>query len=38
MKMIEAIVQPFKLEEVKDALMEIGLQGIDPPLILQTPP
>src|SRR3989442_4432796 len=28
MKMIEAIVQPFKLEEVKDALMEIGLQGM----------
>src|SRR6267143_2250970 len=28
MKMIEAIVQPFKVEEVKDALMEIGLQGM----------
>ena len=28
MKMIEAIVTPFKLEEVKDALMEIGVQGM----------
>jgi nitrogen regulatory protein PII len=28
MKMVEAIVKPFKLEEVKDALMEIGLQGM----------
>ncbi|MCG3777402.1 MAG: Nitrogen regulatory protein P-II [Nitrospira sp.] len=28
MKMIEAIVKPFKLDEVKDALLEIGLQGM----------
>ncbi len=28
MKKIEAIVKPFKLDEVKDALQEIGLQGI----------
>jgi len=28
MKKIEAIVKPFKLDEVKDALHEIGLQGI----------
>ena len=28
MKMIEAIVQPFKLDEVKDSLMEIGVQGM----------
>ena len=28
MKMIEAIVKPFKLEEVKDALVEIGVQGM----------
>ena len=28
MKKIEAIVKPFKLSEVKDALREIGLQGM----------
>ncbi len=28
MKRIEAIIKPFKLDEVKDALHEIGLQGI----------
>ena len=28
MKKIEAIVKPFKLDEVKDALQEAGLQGI----------
>ncbi len=28
MKKIEAIIMPFKLDEVKDALHEIGLQGI----------
>lgn len=28
MKKIEAIIKPFKLDEVKDALHEIGLQGI----------
>ena len=28
MKKIEAIIKPFKLEEVKDALHDIGLQGI----------
>lgn len=28
MKKVEAIIKPFKLEEVKDALNEIGLQGI----------
>ena len=28
MKIIEAIIKPFKLEEVKDALMEIGVQGM----------
>jgi nitrogen regulatory protein PII len=28
MKMIEAIVQPFKLEQVKDALVEMGVQGL----------
>ena len=28
MKKIEAIIKPFKLDEVKDALNEIGLQGI----------
>ena len=28
MKKIEAIIKPFKLEEVKEALHDIGLQGI----------
>ena len=28
MKKIEAIVKPFKLDEVKSALMEIGVQGM----------
>ena len=28
MKKIEAIIKPFKLDDVKDALQEIGLQGI----------
>ena len=28
MKKIEAIIQPFKLEEVKDALIKIGVEGI----------
>ncbi len=28
MKLIEAIIQPFKLNEVKDALNELGIQGM----------
>ncbi len=28
MKKIEAIIKPFKLDEVKDALNEIGVQGM----------
>jgi len=28
MKKVEAIVKPFKLEEVKDALSEIGIEGM----------
>jgi nitrogen regulatory protein PII len=28
MKKIEAIIKPFKVEEVKDALTELGLQGM----------
>jgi nitrogen regulatory protein P-II 1 len=28
MKKIEAILKPFKLDEVKDALNEIGIQGM----------
>ena len=28
MKMIEAIIKPFKLDEVKDALLEMGVQGM----------
>ena len=28
MKMIEAIIKPFKLDEVKEALREIGIEGM----------
>ena len=28
MKKIEAVIKPFKLEEVKDALHELGIQGM----------
>jgi len=28
MKMIEAIVQPFKVDDVKDALVDIGVRGM----------
>lgn len=28
MKRIEAIIKPFKLEEVKDALAEVGIEGM----------
>jgi nitrogen regulatory protein P-II 1 len=28
MKKIEAIIKPFKMEEVKAALMELGIQGL----------
>ena len=28
MKKIEAIIKPFKLEEVKEALAEVGVQGM----------
>ena len=28
MKKVEAVIKPFKLDEVKDALHEIGLQGL----------
>ncbi len=28
MKKIEAIIKPFKLEEVKDALAELGIEGM----------
>ncbi len=28
MKLIEAIIKPFKLDEVKDALLDIGVQGM----------
>jgi nitrogen regulatory protein P-II 2 len=28
MKLVEAIIKPFKLDEVKDALLEIGIQGM----------
>lgn len=28
MKLVEAIVKPFKLEEIKDGLLEIGVQGM----------
>ncbi|MGA7826827.1 MAG: P-II family nitrogen regulator [Geobacteraceae bacterium] len=28
MKLVEAIIKPFKLDEVKDALNELGIMGI----------
>ena len=28
MKKIEAVIKPFKLEDVKDALQEAGIQGM----------
>ncbi len=28
MKKVEAIIKPFKLDEVKEALQEIGIQGL----------
>ncbi|MGH7255813.1 MAG: P-II family nitrogen regulator [Nitrospirales bacterium] len=28
MKLVEAIIKPFKLDEVKDALVEMGIQGM----------
>ena len=28
MKLIQAIIKPFKLDEVKDALLELGVQGM----------
>ncbi len=28
MKKIEAVIKPFKLDEVKEALQEIGIQGL----------
>lgn len=28
MKMVEAIVKPFKLDEVKEALMRVGINGM----------
>jgi nitrogen regulatory protein P-II 1 len=32
-KKIEAIIKPFKLDEVKEALQEVGLQGIGDDLV-----
>ena len=28
MKLIIAVIKPFKLEEVRDALKDIGIQGL----------
>ena len=28
MKKIEAVIKPFKLDEVKEALQELGVQGM----------
>ena len=28
MKLVIAVIKPFKLEEVRDALMAIGVQGL----------
>ncbi len=30
MKKVEAIIKPFKLDDVKEALNEIGIQGFIP--------
>jgi len=30
MKKLEAIIKPFKLEEVKEALAELGIEGMTP--------
>ena len=38
MKKIEAIIKPFKLDEVKEALQEVGLQGIPSPKPRVRPP
>jgi esterase/lipase superfamily enzyme len=35
MKKVEAIIKPFKLEEVKDALAEVGLEAEDVLLVLR---
>ena len=29
MKKIEAIIKPFKLEDVKDTLADLGIEGLD---------
>ena len=31
MKLVKAVIKPFKLEEVKDALSEIGVEGMTVP-------
>ncbi len=28
MKMVMAVIKPFKLDEVRDALTELGIQGL----------
>ena len=28
MKLVKAIIKPFKIDEVKDALSEIGIEGM----------
>ncbi|MBT5894795.1 MAG: P-II family nitrogen regulator, partial [Rhodospirillaceae bacterium] len=28
MKMVMAVIKPFKLDEVRDALTELGVQGV----------
>lgn len=28
MKLVEAVIKPFKLDEVKDALLEVGIHGM----------
>ena len=36
MKKLEAIIKPFKLEEVKEALAELGIEGMTAPSIRPT--
>ena len=36
MKKIEAIIKPFKLDEVREALSDVGVTGVQPLERLQT--
>ena len=38
MKKIEAVIKPFKLDEVREALSEIGVSGLTVTCLLYTSP